>query len=61
MKSVEQKLFNVIQHTESKKELEKLMSEGWKIAQISAAGTSLSTECWILLEREYPHSSAGPR
>ena len=35
----------------SEKELNKFLSEGWKIIQISAAGTNLTNYCWVLLQK----------
>ena len=32
-------------------ELEKYLNVGWRIVDISAAGRSLETVCWVLLEK----------
>ena len=31
--------------------LKKFLDDGWKIMEISAAGNSYSSRCWVLLER----------
>lgn len=59
---MEQKLFYVSDIDKgSMKTLDKYLAEGWRIKDISACATSLVNYCWMVLERDHPRNSAGPK